>query len=602
MHKGQTKSKPPKRAYVISGSLAAEDINATVGDETLAEIVVKAGQGDMDAFEVIVARFQDMAVGYAYSILGDHGHAQDVAQEAFIQVYTNLHTLRDPAAFAGWFKAVVFSCCTRLTRRKHVDTVDLARVGPIAGEGMGPAQAYEQKRLREEVWDTIHSLPEQQRSVLVLYHMGGFSYKEIGSFLGLSQSTVTNRLHAARKTVKRKLWCVVEETVQGMRVSRDSRFVRRVIADIPRVGFFSGGTLCPEDIPFPSVMRAYLKHVGQDYGWTPLTAHGQEWKLDTAATFFAGVTGAVFRFFWNHKHWQYGWIDPAYMTAYGDRHIARALEAAGYDYELLLSDTFATQLPYAGRRFTGEADVRARIVESIRDQDRPVIAFGVVGPAEPCIVAGYDEDGAVLIGWSYFQDELKRQAGLSFEPCGYFCRRDWYDDTFGILMIGDRRPKPPLRDVYRKALEWGVELLRRTRVAGFPVGWASYDEWAGEVLRDASFPPDDPAALRQAAECIDPTIWELAERRWYGARFLDQILAREAGLPEGPLCAAAACFDAEHDMMWEIAGLSGVREKDPVGNLGSPAVRRQIADKILEARDKDIKAAEHLERALAQWQ
>ena len=72
-------------------------------------MVREAAGGSLPVFEALVLRFQDMAVGYAYAILGDYSAAQDAAQEAFIQVYTNLGRLQEPAVFPGWFKRVVFS-------------------------------------------------------------------------------------------------------------------------------------------------------------------------------------------------------------------------------------------------------------------------------------------------------------------------------------------------------------------------------------------------------------------------------------------------------------------------------------------------------------
>ncbi|NIR02616.1 MAG: RNA polymerase subunit sigma-24, partial [Gemmatimonadales bacterium] len=67
--------------------------------------------------------FQDMAVGYAYSILGDFHLAEDAAQEAFVQAYLDLRKLRVPQAFPSWLRRIVFKQCDRFTRRKRVHTV-----------------------------------------------------------------------------------------------------------------------------------------------------------------------------------------------------------------------------------------------------------------------------------------------------------------------------------------------------------------------------------------------------------------------------------------------------------------------------------------------
>ena len=88
--------------------------------EELKLLVTRSRAGDVDAYGEIVRRFQDMAYGYAYSVLGDFHLSQDAAQEAFIEAYRCLGNLREPAAFPGWFRRIVFKHCDRLRRRKDI--------------------------------------------------------------------------------------------------------------------------------------------------------------------------------------------------------------------------------------------------------------------------------------------------------------------------------------------------------------------------------------------------------------------------------------------------------------------------------------------------
>src|SRR5436190_23886620 len=90
--------------------------------ERLAACVRRAQERDPEAFGWIVRRFQDMAVGYAASIVGDFHLAEDAAQEAFLEVWRDLAQLREPAAFAGWLRKIIFKQCDRLTRGKRVAT------------------------------------------------------------------------------------------------------------------------------------------------------------------------------------------------------------------------------------------------------------------------------------------------------------------------------------------------------------------------------------------------------------------------------------------------------------------------------------------------
>lgn len=85
-------------------------------------LVERARSGDLEAFGTLVKRFQDMAYGCAYAVLGDFHLAEDAAQEAFVTAYHHLGKLRDPKKFPGWFRRIVLSQCNRLdTRRTRFD-------------------------------------------------------------------------------------------------------------------------------------------------------------------------------------------------------------------------------------------------------------------------------------------------------------------------------------------------------------------------------------------------------------------------------------------------------------------------------------------------
>ena len=151
---------------------------------TVEELVISSRQGALEAFGELVRRFQDMAVGYAYAILGDHDLAEDAAQEAFIQVYLNLASIQEPAAFPGWFKKVVFSCCHRSIRRKRLQMMDLDALQAVPGDSPEPAREVEGRQARAEILAAVQRLPEEQRAALILYYISEFSYRQIADFLG----------------------------------------------------------------------------------------------------------------------------------------------------------------------------------------------------------------------------------------------------------------------------------------------------------------------------------------------------------------------------------------------------------------------------------
>jgi hypothetical protein len=303
-----------------------------------------------------------------------------------------------------------------------------------------------------------------------------------------------------------------------------------------------------------------------------------------------GVSGAAF-----HLSWKPGWHgDNADITNMSDDPTApfeRGLRATGYAYEMVSKEQGTEKL------------FRQRIVESIRDRGRPVLGLGVVGPPEPCIVAGYDEGGDVLLGWSFFQGFPEFAPGLEFERSGYFRKRDWYADTEGLILLGDKGERPPLRDTYRKALKWGLQVMRTPVTHGDRHnGLAAYTAWADQLLRDEDFDGADLSTLWQRFTVHDGAVSVVAEARWYGSLFLAQAAADGGDWHASEdLYHAAACFAAEHALMWqawdEMGGIGHSEEK--VLRLAEPAVRRAIVPIVHEALAKDRAASEHIERALA---
>src|SRR5512138_974317 len=106
-------------------------------------IVARARGGDAEAFGILVRRFQDMAVGYGYSILHDFQLAEDAAQEAFFEAYRTLPKLREPAAFAGWFRRIVFKQCDRITRNRSRAVIPLDAIEDQASQSPIQADAFE---------------------------------------------------------------------------------------------------------------------------------------------------------------------------------------------------------------------------------------------------------------------------------------------------------------------------------------------------------------------------------------------------------------------------------------------------------------------------
>jgi RNA polymerase sigma factor (sigma-70 family) len=202
-----------------------EEVGRLIATATAA----RAARSEKDrAFGEIVRRFQDLAFGYAYALLGDFHLAEDAAQEAFITAWRHLDQLRTPEAFPGWFKRIVLTQCSRLLRGKRLPTIGLDVIGDVAAPGVDPAAAYEAHEQQARVLAAIRDLPEHERMVTLLFYIGDYAQSEIAAFLEVPVTTVKKRLFCARQKLRERMLDMVRETLQARRPSRNEQFAETV--------------------------------------------------------------------------------------------------------------------------------------------------------------------------------------------------------------------------------------------------------------------------------------------------------------------------------------------------------------------------------------
>jgi len=176
--------------------------------KTWLQELLRALEGQSEAFGAVVREFQDMAVGYAYSLLRNFEQAEDAAQEAFVEAYRTLAKLRQPEAFPGWFRRIVFKHCDRILRRKCVPAVALDDANEVASATPRPDEISARKEIQEKVLETIEALPEDERAVTSLFYINGYTADAVGQFLDLPVSTVRGRLHAARNKLREQMMSI----------------------------------------------------------------------------------------------------------------------------------------------------------------------------------------------------------------------------------------------------------------------------------------------------------------------------------------------------------------------------------------------------------
>ncbi len=444
-----------------------------------------------------------------------------------------------------------------------------------------------------EMWETvlraIQTLSTPLRQATTLFYVNGYSHQQISAFLEVPVNTVKSRLNASRRQLNERAVDMVKNALNEHKPGAE--FTASVIEGVPRVGFFRGGNACPETFTFASCLAACLRYMGDDLGVQEIEAHGTKWLLNNTYVLLMGTSGEAFRLFWKP-----GWhLDNTGILGFSSdsmRFITQAFESIGFAYHLLQKEHAEAD----------ETRFRQGIVDSVFARGRPALAFGVIGPPECAIVTGCDREADVLFGWSFFQDRPEHSDGVEFEPCGYFRKRHWFDDTDAVIVIGERQTKPSQKEIYRRALAWGAELIRKPSIdlnGNRPNGLAAFAAWAQAVARDEDFPPDDMDTLRQHHMAHNSSVGMVAEGRWYASHFLRRAIECEPAWSQ-PLQEAIDCFEGIHQLMWKLWGLVGGFDMsdERVLAFADPVIRQQMIPIILEVRDADARAAEALAKAL----
>src|SRR5947208_14271918 len=147
--------------------------------------VRRGAGGGSDAFAAITGRFQHMAFGYALSFVRDFRDAEDVVQEAFVAAWFALPSLAEPAAFAGWLRAIVRHRAHRMLRRKQLEVMPLGAAEAVAAEAVTADHRLERHQEVGAVFAAIADLPAALREGVVLYFGPGCPPQSLAPFRGL---------------------------------------------------------------------------------------------------------------------------------------------------------------------------------------------------------------------------------------------------------------------------------------------------------------------------------------------------------------------------------------------------------------------------------
>lgn len=166
------------------------------------ELVQRFKNGELEAFEMLVKKYQITAVNIAYPLLNNRHDAEDIAQEAFIKVYQGIDSFRQDAQFSSWLYRIVVNTAYDFLRRKRYKAVSLDEIDYAS---VASPEKEEDFSAQELIRTALLKIPFAYRSALVLREIVGLSYAEIAQTLKINIGTVESRIYRARALLKKIL-------------------------------------------------------------------------------------------------------------------------------------------------------------------------------------------------------------------------------------------------------------------------------------------------------------------------------------------------------------------------------------------------------------
>jgi len=188
-------------APVVSEPQVGAFEEAPVSAEQLAR---ECQAGCREAYAALVERYQDRLFSFLLQLTGKHHDAEDLAQEAFLRAYQNIHRFNPNRSFTTWlFTIAKRAAASHLRSQRRSE--DVAEQTDAVASGADPAETASQEDEAASVWALARRLKPKYSQVLWLRYAEGFSVAETARIMGLTQLHVKVLLHRARSQLARRL-------------------------------------------------------------------------------------------------------------------------------------------------------------------------------------------------------------------------------------------------------------------------------------------------------------------------------------------------------------------------------------------------------------
>ena len=175
------------------------------------EIIQKVINGEINAFELIIKKYESLlykiARGYRYS----HEDSQDLMQETYINIYKNLSKFENRSSFKTWITRILLNLCYQKRHKTSFINEEMTisnftdKAEGLKAFSKTVEKITENKELGKILEDAVHEIPEAYRMVFILREVNGMSIAETAAALSLTESNVKVRLNRAKAMLKNEI-------------------------------------------------------------------------------------------------------------------------------------------------------------------------------------------------------------------------------------------------------------------------------------------------------------------------------------------------------------------------------------------------------------
>jgi RNA polymerase sigma-70 factor (ECF subfamily) len=168
-----------------------------------ADLIREARRGDVEAYNLLISRWEKRVYNYLLRIVADREEALDLSQDVFLKAYQNLRKLEDPARFAPWLFRIAHNEAFSSFRKRRPESDSLSE--PDMADELPARTGTFPLELSIAVTTALARLSDEHREAVILKIYQGFKFEEIAEILSCPVSTVKSRLYTALDVLKTQL-------------------------------------------------------------------------------------------------------------------------------------------------------------------------------------------------------------------------------------------------------------------------------------------------------------------------------------------------------------------------------------------------------------